>query len=84
MTANVAMNDVDVDGFVVPSSATVIDGPMHGSLVDNGNGTFTYTPDPDYNGPDAFTYSVQDNEGGVSNAATVKPRRRSSVGQHRP
>ena len=26
----------------------------------NLNGSFTYTPDPDYNGPDSFTYQASD------------------------
>jgi uncharacterized delta-60 repeat protein len=34
--------------------------PTHGSLRLNPNGTFTYTPVADYNGPDAFTYRVFD------------------------
>ncbi len=32
--------------------------PTHGTLVNNGNGTLTYTPDPDYYGSDSFTYTI--------------------------
>jgi hypothetical protein len=31
----------------------------------NPDGTFTYTPDPDYNGPDSFTYTITDADGDV-------------------
>ncbi|WP_204263174.1 Calx-beta domain-containing protein [Spongiivirga citrea] len=36
----------------------VITGPTNGTVVVEGDGTFTYTPAPDYNGPDAFIYEV--------------------------
>ncbi|WP_141347249.1 VCBS domain-containing protein, partial [Vibrio inusitatus] len=39
----------------------------HGSLVDNHNGTYTFTPDKDYNGEVHLTYSVQDGHGGSTN-----------------
>ncbi|MBK8386163.1 MAG: cadherin-like domain-containing protein [Candidatus Accumulibacter sp.] len=32
-------------------------GPSHGSVVVNADGSFTYTPDADYHGPDSFTYT---------------------------
>ncbi len=60
-----------------------------GSLVDNGNGTYTYTPVANANGPVSFTYSVSDgllstpatatlaiaavNDGPVAGAAIVLP-----------
>jgi len=44
--------------------------PAHGKLADNGNGTFTYTPDAHHNGSDSFTYTVSDALGATS-AATV-------------
>ena len=40
------------------TSVTVASGG--GSVVDNGNGTFTYTPAPDYNGPITFNYTASD------------------------
>jgi hypothetical protein len=45
--------------------------PAHGLLVDNPDGSFTYTPRTGYTGPDSFTYTVTDASGGVSGSATV-------------
>ena len=39
-------------------------------MTDNGDGTFDYSPDPDFNGADSFTYTVTDGNGG-SDTATV-------------
>jgi hypothetical protein len=57
---DVAGNDTDVDGDLVPSSAIAISGPSNGSLVNNGNGTFTYTPTPSFIGADSFVYEICD------------------------
>ncbi|MBS1252762.1 MAG: hypothetical protein MAG451_01804 [Anaerolineales bacterium] len=46
-------------------------GPSNGNLVNNGDGTVTYTPDADFIGVDSFTYTVQDDAGATSNPATV-------------
>ena len=43
-------------------------GPTHGGIVFNTNGTFTYTPSANYNGPDAFSYAITDANGDVSTA----------------
>ena len=40
----------------------------HGSAVVNSDGTFSYTPDANYNGPDSFTYTLTDANGDVSTA----------------
>jgi endonuclease G len=50
-------------------SYSVVDGPQHGSLSGSGS-TLTYTPNGDYNGPDSFTFKVNDG-GKDSNTATV-------------
>ena len=49
----------DVEGNALTFSKAT--NPAHGTVVVNANGTFTYTPDPNYNGPDSFTYQVCDN-----------------------
>ena len=38
----------------------VVDGPLHGTLVLDPAGSFTYTPAPDFNGADGFTYTAND------------------------
>ncbi|TXB59420.1 Ig-like domain-containing protein, partial [Phaeodactylibacter luteus] len=44
---------------------TLVAGPMNGMLMLNMDGTFTYTPDMDFNGMDTFQYSYCDD--GVPN-----------------
>jgi hypothetical protein len=56
-------NDVDEDGdylYVVSRSQ-----PAHGIVVVDEEGGFVYRPDPDYEGPDSFTYTVGDIRGGM-------------------
>src|SRR5262249_6928676 len=38
---------------------TIASAPSHGTLSGSG-GSKTYTPSPDYNGPDSFTFNVTD------------------------
>ncbi|MHB9068390.1 MAG: RHS repeat-associated core domain-containing protein [Pirellulaceae bacterium] len=61
-------NDTDLDGD--PLSVRVVDGPSHGILTPNTDGTFTYLPDLNFNREDMFRYVADD--GTVdSNIATV-------------
>ena len=61
-------NDSDPDGN--PLTAVLGSGPSHGTLTLNANGSFTYTPAANYNGPDTFTYRASDGTL-TSNLATV-------------
>ncbi len=58
VTFDPTSNDTDANG----DSIEVIDttDTSHGTLVDNGDGTYTYTPDADYNGSDSLEYLVID------------------------
>ncbi|MBB2796809.1 UNVERIFIED_ORG: Ca2+-binding RTX toxin-like protein, partial [Rhizobium pisi] len=51
----------DVDGDPLSVSGLTAN---HGALVDNNNGTWTFTPDANYNGPVSLSYSVIDGHGG--------------------
>ena len=64
-TTNVLAND----NFEGSPSITAVTQGAHGSVVNNGNGTITYTPNADYNGSDSYTYTVT--SGGVTETATV-------------
>ncbi|UUZ69420.1 tandem-95 repeat protein [Polaromonas sp. P2-4] len=61
-------NARDVDGDTL--TAIIVAGPAHGALTQNANGTYSYTPDANYNGTDSFTYKVSDGTAD-SNLATV-------------
>jgi VCBS repeat-containing protein len=61
-------NDTDADHN--PLTAVQASGPSHGTLTLNPNGSFTYTPTANYNGPDSFTYRANDGTA-TSNLATV-------------
>jgi uncharacterized protein YjiK len=66
LTIDVTANDSDPEGNL--DLATVDTGcpsctlPASGSLVNSGDGTFTYTPDPDFNGSDGFVYEICDSD----------------------
>src|SRR5690606_26647650 len=51
-------NDSDLDGDSL--TASLVTGPQHGTLEFAADGTFTYTPNADFNGIDGFSYRVND------------------------
>ena len=64
----VLANDTDIDG---PSlSAALVTPAAHGTVVLNANGSFTYTPNANFNGVDGFTYRANDGSA-LSNPAAV-------------
>jgi len=64
----VLANDSDVDGD--PLTAVLMSDVSHGILHLNSDGSFNYTPNPDFYGSDSFTYKA--NDGNLeSDVATV-------------
>ena len=45
--------------------------PEHGRIIDNGDGTLTYSPNPDFYGDDFFTVTVQDQTEPVSQGFSI-------------
>jgi len=69
---NLPTNDTDPDGTIDPATVTIVDQPANGTVsVNPVTGIVTYTPDDNYFGSDSFTYTIQDNDGIISNIATV-------------
>ena len=66
----VLLNDSDADSD--PITAVLDAGPTHGTLSGGlgADGSFSYVPAADYNGPDAFTYHASDGQAS-SGVATV-------------
>jgi hypothetical protein len=62
-----------VNEYGLPLGLTVLANtdPEFGSLVVNSDGSFTYTPNPNFNGTDSFMYLAMAPDSRVSNAATV-------------
>lgn len=65
----VLANDTDADAGTT-LTAVVASQPAHGTLTMNTNGSFTYTPNSNYTGPDSFTYQASDGTA-TSNAIVV-------------
>ncbi len=63
VTGNVVANDTDVDGDTLTVQSNTQG--AHGSVTFNGN-IATYTPDTDFSGEDAFTYTISDGKGGTA------------------
>ncbi|MCC6166182.1 MAG: tandem-95 repeat protein [Caldilineaceae bacterium] len=59
-----AANDGDPDGNLLPASANTgcagCSVPANGALINNGDGSFGYTPNADFNGADGFVYEICD------------------------
>lgn len=69
---NVLTNDMDPSGGVLTVNVIPVTDPSSGSVVINPDGSYTYTPDPDFVGEDSFEYEVCDDGDPVScDIATV-------------
>jgi VCBS repeat-containing protein len=54
------VNDSDIDGDVLTPAIT--SQPLHGTVTLNPDGSFSYTPEANYNGLDGFSYLVGDGQ----------------------
>ena len=61
VTGSLLPNDTDPEGDNLVVSTTPVDEPDNGAVSINPDGTFTYTPDPNFEGTDSFQYEVCDN-----------------------
>ncbi|GAA0627724.1 hypothetical protein GCM10009422_25930 [Brevundimonas kwangchunensis] len=66
-TNGVLANDADPENANL--TAVVVQGPQHGTVTLNADGSFTYIPNPGYSGPDSFTYRTSD--GALADDAVV-------------
>ena len=57
------------DNFEGTPVLVTVGAPAHGTVVFAADGTITYTPNANYNGPDSFTYTVS--SGGTTETATI-------------
>ena len=66
VTVSVLTNDTDADNDLLTVTGTST--PAHGTTVVNAGASVTYTPAAGYSGPDSFTYTVSDGNGGTASA----------------
>ena len=71
LTASVLPNASDSDGNLNPNSFGLTDSPLHGTIIMNPNGTYTYTPKPNFNGVDSVHFKVCDLSGACSVATII-------------
>ena len=69
-TINIVANDVDVDGTLDYSTIN-ISNVTNGSYTNNGNGTITFTHDGSETTTAGFSYTIEDDQGAISNTAQV-------------
>ena len=77
---NVLANDVrGADGVNPATGVALAAAPGKGSVVYNGDGTFTYTPTAGQEGTDSFTYTITDGDGDTSTATVTVQLAKDSV-----
>jgi hypothetical protein len=71
-TAQLLGSAADVDGTLLSvAGLTVTSAPGSGSLTDNGDGTWTFTPAADFNGTVTFGYSITSGGDTIAGTATL-------------
>ncbi|ATA55831.1 hypothetical protein CKY39_23300 [Variovorax boronicumulans] len=72
VSGKVTGTDVDGDALTYTKGSN----PSNGSVTVNSDGTYVYTPNPDFHGTDSFTVTVSDGHGGTTTSTvtvTVSP-----------
>ncbi|UPW17253.1 VCBS domain-containing protein [Agarivorans sp. TSD2052] len=67
--AQLLTNTVDVDNNDIGLLTIENLHPDHGSIATNSDGSFSFTPEKDYNGQVHFTYDVKDGHGGITHTS---------------
>ena len=70
ITVDLLDNDSDVDGDTLTVVGATVPADQ-GTLLDNGDGTVTFTPATDFTGPATISYSISDGNGGADSAEHV-------------
>jgi hypothetical protein len=70
-TLTVAANDTDAEGQLNLKSITIIQQPTNGTVTVDANGVLTFTHNGSETTASTFTYTIADQQGSVSNTATV-------------
>ena len=61
VASGVLANDTDADGNALTvAGPAAVTAPLNGSLLLNADGSFSYTPRPNFSGTDSFTYNAHD------------------------
>ncbi|MBL9139838.1 MAG: cadherin-like domain-containing protein [Verrucomicrobiales bacterium] len=63
-------NDIDPDGQVI-TAVSIQDNVDHGTLAAFADGSFNYTPNPDFTGTDSFAYRMRDASNNFSDPVLV-------------
>lgn len=64
-------NDTDADGSVLSDSIIIAQGPAAGNVIVHADGTLEYLPHVDEPMTDTILYAVRDNDGAISNVASI-------------
>lgn len=62
ISAALGLLENDSDAELDPLSTVLISQPAHGSVSLNAEGSFTYTPEANFAGPDSFSYRASDGD----------------------
>ncbi|NML27147.1 retention module-containing protein, partial [Zoogloea dura] len=70
VTVSVLGNDSDPEGNPLTVTGATVD-PGRGSVTVNPDGTLSFTPAPNYNGPAVITYTISDGQGGTATSTVT-------------